>query len=369
MSRNFPVPVTVVLALAALCSTLTAGPQALPSKSWPDAATTAAEQQAAENRALFASSEPLAFTLRADFKAVQRDRDRESTVTYPATLVVPAGDGTDQSIPVRIRTRGHSRRKPGLCIFAPLRIEFGSNPLGTVFEGQTNLKLGTHCRETAEFEQHVLREYAVYRMFNVLTPRSYRARLAQAQYIDEKSGKRVATRAALFIEHDDDVARRLGGRSSDVLRVPFFRTDIDTTMVMTLFEYMIGNTDMSILALHNVRLVETPGRAFLPIPYDFDSSGVVNARYARPGPQLGLSSVRERLYRGPCRTAEQLEEHFARFRAARAEMMRVYDAVPKIQPDYPREARMYLDEFFSTIDRPARVKRAFIDGCNSRAGM
>lgn len=368
-SRDLPVPATTVLTFLAVCCALAAGPQAPPSKPWPDAAATAAEQRAAENRALFASSEPLAFTLRADFKTVQRDRDLESTVTHPATLVVSAGDGTDRSIPVRIRTRGHSRRKPGLCTFAPLRVEFGSNPLGTVFEGQTNLKLGTHCRETAEFEQHVLREYAVYRMFNVLTPRSYRARLAQAQYIDEKSGKRVATRAALFVEHDDDVARRLGGRASDALRVPFFRTDIDTTMVMTLFEYMIGNTDMSILALHNVRLVETPGRAFLPIPYDFDSSGVVNARYARPGPQLGLSSVRERLYRGPCRTAEQLEEHFARFRAARTEMLRVYDAVPKIQPDYPREARAYLDEFFGTIDRPARVKRAFIDGCNSRAGM
>jgi hypothetical protein len=368
-SRDLPVPATIILTILAVCSALTAGPQAPPSKPWQDAATTAAERRAAENRPLFAASEPLAFTLRADFKAVQRDRNVESTATHPATLVVPAGDGTDRSIPVRIRTRGHSRRKPGLCTFAPLRIEFGSNPIGTLFEGQTHLKLGTHCRETDEFEQHVLREYAVYRMFNVLTPRSYRVRLAQALYVDEKSGKRVATRAALFLEHDDDVARRLEGRSSDLLRVPFFRTDLDTTMVMTLFEYMIGNTDMSILGQHNVRLVETPGGAFLPIPYDFDSSGVVNARYARPGPQLGLSSVRERLYRGPCRTPEQLEPYFARFRAARAEMLRVYEAVPRIHPDYPREARVYLEEFFGTIDRPDRVNRTFIDGCNSRAGM
>ena len=340
-----------------------------PTDSWADAASLSEHRVAAEGRALFASSEPLVFTLMADFNAVQRDRALTSTTTFPATAVVSSIGGGDQSFPLRIRTRGNSRRKPGLCTFAPLRLEFDANPVGTVFEGHTDLKLGTHCRDTDLFEEYVLREYAVYRMHNVLTPRSFRARLAHVRYVDAKSKKVVAARAGLFIEDDDDVARRLEGRASNMLRVPFFRTDMDTTMLMTLFEYMIGNTDMSILALHNVRLVETPSGGFFPIPYDFDSSGVVNARYARPGPQLRLASVRERLYRGPCRTGQQLEEYFTRFRAARAEMLGVYDKVPNMNRQYVREARAYLDEFFRTITRPDRVTRAFIDGCGGRAGM
>src|SRR4051794_31722307 len=44
-------------------------------------------ERAANQRALFASEEPLPFTLIADFKAVNRDRNPDSTKTFPATLV------------------------------------------------------------------------------------------------------------------------------------------------------------------------------------------------------------------------------------------------------------------------------------------
>lgn len=336
---------------------------------WPDAEVLAERRRAAENRPLFATSEPLVFTLLADFRAVQRDRSPESTETYPATLVVARADGTEASIPLRIRTRGHSRRKPDFCTFAPLRLEFESNPVGTVFEGQRNLKLGTHCRDLGDYEQYVLREYSVYKIFNVLTPRSFRARLGYARYADAKSKKTVAARTALFLEDDDDVARRLEGRATDQLRVSFRRSHDETVTLMTLFEYMIGNTDMSIMGLHNVRLVRTPPDVLHPIPYDFDYSGLVNTRYGVPDPRLRLTSVRNRLYRGPCRTAEEFEPLFVQFRDARPQVMAVYDSVPGIKPGYVRQAREYLDEFYRTIERPASVKRAFIDGCNARAGM
>ena len=336
---------------------------------WPDPEVTDERKRVAERRALFAASEPLAFTLLADFRAVQRDRNPSSTQTYPATLVVPGRDGADVSIPMRIRTRGHSRRKPTFCTFAPLRLEFESNPIGTAFEGQKNLKLGTHCRDQSDYEQYVLREYAVYRVFNVLTPRSFRARLGYARYVDAKSKKTVAARTSLFLEDDDDVARRLEGRPTDQLKVTFRRTDLPTTTLMSIFEYMIGNTDASILALHNVRLVRTRTDTLFPVPYDFDYSGVVDAQYAVPDPRLHLSSVRDRVYRGPCRTAEEFEGFFARFRTARPEIMGVYDAVPNLKSAYVRAVRDYLDQFYRTIDRPASIKRAFIDGCDGRAGM
>ncbi len=336
---------------------------------WPDAEVLAERKRVADGRPLFASSEPLAFTLLADFKAVQRDRDLASTTTYPATLVVARQDGTEASIPVRIRTRGHSRRAASSCTFAPLRLEFQSDPTGTAFEGHNTLKLGTHCRDVGDYEQYVLREYAVYRMFNVLTPRSFRARLGAARYVDVKSRKTVAASHALFLENDDDVARRIEGLATDQLGVIFRRTDLPTTTLMTIFEYMIGNTDMSISALHNVRLIRTRNDPFIPVPYDFDYSGLVNASYARPGPRLGLRSVRERLYRGPCWTVEEFEPYFVRFREARPAIEAVYDSVPSLQSGYVRQARNYLDEFYRIIERPERVTRALIDGCDSRAGM
>ena len=137
---------------------------------WPDAQTLRARRVQAESRRLFATTEPLEFTLTADFKAVNRDRNPTSTKTFPATLAL--GDGSAATMPLEIRTRGHVRRMPRTCSFAPLRLEFQAQHVaGTIFEGHKALKLGTHCQDDDLYEQYVPREYAAYRIFNLLTPR------------------------------------------------------------------------------------------------------------------------------------------------------------------------------------------------------
>ena len=67
-----------------------------------------------------------------------------------------------------------------------------------------------------------------------------------------------------------------------------------------IFEYMIGNTDWSMVYQHNVEMLYLNSAAFA-IPYDFDHSGIVNAYYAKPNPMLNIRSVRDRIYRGMCR--------------------------------------------------------------------
>ena len=263
---------------------------------WPDATVLDERRRSAETRPLFASAEPLPITIAADFRAVQRDRDPKSEKTFPATVTVPNEDGTIATIPIQIRTRGHSRRLRQTCDFAPLRLEFiKEQARKTVFEGHGPLKLGTHCRSNSLFEQYVLREYTVYRLYNLLTQFSFRARLARVTYVDTVKNKTLDTRYAMFVEDDDDVARRMSGRISDRLGLLFRNVDADTILLMTLFEYLIGNTDMSMKLQHNVRIVETPANVFYPVPYDFDYSGLVDTSYAaadtklfgirdRPGP-------------------------------------------------------------------------------------
>ena len=68
---------------------------------------------------------------------------------------------------------------------------------------------------------------------------------------------------------------------------------------MSVFQYMIGNTDWSIKALHNIKLITFDNsRRPIPIPYDFDQSGLVNASYTLPAEHLQIKSVRERVYNG-----------------------------------------------------------------------
>ncbi len=317
----------------------------------------------AMQRALFSSDDPLPITLIADFKAVNRDRNVESTKVFPATIVAPSLKGGEDRITVNIRTRGHSRRAVGTCTFAPLRLEFTGKIAGTIFAGHKALKLGTHCRDVDSYEQYVYREFAAYKIFNRITARSFRARLSTTTYVDVSNNKPLTTRAGLFLEEDDDVAKRLDGETSELQDLSFGHVDGESMMLLSLYEYMIGNTDMSLAKLHNIILVRASNGTVYPVPYDFDYSGLVNARYAVPAKALNLPTVRERLYRGPCLTEEKLAPFLTRLRGMRDEVMALYDQVPNLDQGYRKDARGYLDQFFKIIEKPGDAKRAFIDGC------
>jgi hypothetical protein len=138
---------------------------------------------------------------------------------------------------------------------------------------------------------------------------------------------------------------------------------------MMLFEYMIGNTDFSIWALHNVRIVQDRARRLYPVPYDFDLSGFVHAPYASPDPRIGIRSVLDRLYRGPCRTADEFEAAVASFRAKRGDMLALIDSMLDLERDAKSEAKEFLESFFRSIEKPNAIKKQFVDGCKPQPTM
>jgi hypothetical protein len=338
---------------------------------WPDAETMTARRIEAENRRLFAGAEPFPLTLSADFKTINKDRATEGKKPYPAELTITDDSGKPTTFHVTLRTRGHFRLRASSCSFVPLRVEFKSEETaGTLFDHQKNLKLITHCQNDKEYDQYTLREYLVYRASNLMTPRSFRARLTKASYVQSTDGKPVTSRYGMFLEDDDDVARRMEGRIMELPRAAFKDVDADALALAMMFEYMIGNTDFSMYMLHNIRLVRTPTNQTYTVPYDFDLSGLVNTQYAIPEKSFGLKSVRERLYRGPCRPAEEVEPVLQMFRAKKAEILGLYDSLPDLDRAYQREAKEYLEEFFRGIDRQGDVKSAFVDGrCNKKPTM
>jgi hypothetical protein len=337
---------------------------------WPDADALKKRKVEADARPLFASAAPLEFSLTSNFNALNKDRKPESTTRYPAVLTVNGADGAPHEIPVKLSARGHFRRMARNCGVVPLRVEFSKEgTAGTPFEGQSTLKLGTGCEDSKEFEQITLREYITYPMFNLVTPLSFRARLARASYIDEKSKKKSNPRYALFIENDSDVARRAEGRIVDLPRVVFTDLESKTLTQMMLFEYMIGNTDMSIYANHNVKLVQKPDRTLSAVPYDFDLSGLVHAPYAIPDRRLGLRTVVDRMYRGPCRTADEFDAAAAPFRAKKTEMIGLVEGLKDLDNSSRSEVKDYLESFFRTIDKPDSIKKNFVNGCKAQTTM
>jgi hypothetical protein len=150
----------------------------------------------------------------------------------------------------------------------------------------------------------------------------------------------------------------------------FKDVDADALTMAMVFEYMVGNTDFSIYALHNVVLVRNQARTIYTVPYDFDMSGLVNASYAIPDKAFGIKTVRDRLYRGPCRPLDALEPVLARFREQKDAIYALYDSLPELDRSQRNDARDYLDEFYRMLDREGSVRGTFVTGqCTTKPAM
>lgn len=336
---------------------------------WPTAAVLEQRRLASEALPLFGSHDPVEFTLSGDFKALNKDRNPESKRRFPGELRVTGAAGAEVTMPVQLSARGHVRRMSRTCDYVPIRVEFPKKGMaGTVFARQEALKLVVQCSRGGDFEQYLLKEYLAYRLSNVITKKSFRARLAKVTYVDQATGQPTGTRHAMFIEDEGDVAKRMEGRIVELRRLLFKDLDADTLLPMMMFEYMIGNTDFSIHALHNVRIVQRPDKSLHPVPYDFDFSGFVGTPYAAPDKALMLSSVRDRLYRGPCRRPEQVDPYVANFVAKKDLLLGLADTIPGLDKQSREDSRSYLEGFYSSIKTPRDVRRLFVE-CSNKSTM
>ena len=331
---------------------------------WPTAEKLAERRAEAEADPLFAAAEPLDITLAADFKAINKDRNPESKKPYPATMRFG-----DAEIPVTINARGHLRRMAQTCDYVPLRVAFAKKDVkGTLFARQDALKLVVQCVGGREFEQYILREQLAYRIYNVITPRSFRARLVRVSYVEAATGKALGTRSGMFLEDDASVARRMEGRIVELPRLRFDDVDADSLMPMMIFQYMIGNTDFSIYALHNVRIVQRPDKSLHPVPYDFDFSGLVNPPYAVPGRGMMIKSVVDRVYRGPCRRQELVDPIVANFVAKKDVIRALPESIPGISKTVRDDTRMYIDSFYGSVKSAKDVRGLFVS-CSPKPTM
>jgi hypothetical protein len=341
-----------------------------------------APQPAAERREaaapLFASHEPLTFTIEAPLGAIFKERGKERK-EHPGKLILPGVDGQSATLNVQVRTRGKTRAERRICEFPPLRLDFDSKGTGTVFEGQNDLKLVTHCQSgRAEYEQYVLQEYLVYRTYNLLTDVSFTPRLARITYVDTDAKRDTITRYGFLIEPVDVVAARNGVQALRIPAVAPHLADPSSVTLVEVFQYLVGNPDWSAFSLepgeeaccHNTVPVGAESGPIYSVPYDFDIAGIVNTRYAdrlfgTPERKMGIRTVRQRVYRGLCWSEQHLADAFALFNQKREAIYALYRAQPELHPEILEETLEYLDAFYDTINDPQKVKREFTSKCRS----
>lgn len=313
--------------------------------------------------ALFSNPAPLKLSLKTNIRRIRGDKGdnapwRAATITY----VDDAGKTVE--IPTQIKTRGIWRRKN--CDFPPLRLNFKSEVVkGTLLHGLDKPKLTNFCRDTDPYEQYMLSEMQLYRIYNLLTPASHRVRLIELSYVDSASAKVHAKRYAFLIEEGEAVGARFKAAIYPEKGATMSDLEPNANALMSLFEYFIGNTDFSINGLHNVELVFQSTGQMIPIAFDFDFSGAVNTVYATPDPSLNIGKVRDRLYRGYCQEPSDYQKAIALFNAKKQAIYDLYaDSVGQlIKPDRTRETLKYFDEFYKTINDPKRARKEIAEAC------
>ncbi len=313
---------------------------------------------------LFASETPLEVTLTANLGRLRRDK-ADGAPWRPGTIRYAEADGSTREVPLRMRTRGIWRLKN--CDFPPLRFNFGSRAVrGTVFEGLDQPKIVNYCKDRDNHEQYVLQELQLYRLLVLLTPVSHRARLLRTTYWDSARGATLTTRYAILLEEPEAMAARVGGKLIETKGAKAEDLDQYQAALVGVFQYMIGNHDWSIGNLHNAELVVI--ETVLPVPFDFDFSGAVNAVYATPDPSLPIRRVRDRLYRGHCVPEEHYNRVFTLFRERRESIYALYaDEIGRLMdPRVVRETLEYFDKFYETLGSERLTKRDILDRCQFR---
>ena len=330
-----------------------------------------ASAQVSQATPLFSSEDVINIKLVAPLSTISR-KARNNTDPHPATLILEGVNPETHSI--SLAARGNSRRRPDVCKFPPLRVKFSEKPAyNSLFSNQKSLKLVTHCQKSESKQKYALLEYSTYKLFNVVTPESLRVRMAEIDYIEEKSGKIVATRYGFFIEDTDDAAARNGLKEIDRPRINKTHLSTDAAARYALFQYMIGNLDWSMQrgpegkdCCHNTKLLgvtKNSSSQLKLVPYDFDFSGLVDAPYAVPPENVKVSSVKDRKYRGLCIHNQAMPRQAAYFQQNRHRFENAISNVPGLSSKEKSKVIGYLSSFFKTLATPKDFEKKIIGEC------
>jgi hypothetical protein len=314
---------------------------------------------------LFTRHDVLQLKLYANYKSVQKDRGKSPSY-HPALLSYKNDDSIDVSIPLKIKVRGNFRKDRANCFFPPLLLNFPKHYKDSagLFMNQNTLKLVTQCKS----DDYVVREYLVYKLYNLVTEKSFRARLVRVDYVDSSSKLKTETHYGILIEDENAMAQRNGAIIVKRKMIIPEATNREEYIKMTVFQYMIGNTDWSIPYLHNIRLI-SPDSTRVPytVPYDFDYSGIVNTPYAIPPEELGIASVRDRLYRGYCMPSTDFDDAVKLFNKIKDDVYKTYTGCTLLSSKYIKQTTDYLDNFYKTINNQKLRNYEFSKHCSDES--
>ncbi len=274
--------------------------------------------------------------------------DKRNDKKNKATFSFIDAEGIAHNWDIKVAVRGKFRRMRCTEI-PPLKIHFDKDDLReaglTKFD---DLKLVNQCMaDDAEVgKELLLKEYLAYELYSELTPESFRVQFLNITFTDVNSGESVV-RSGFFIEDTAQVRDRIGANKPDQ-KVGFTEAQFNKAQfqTMALFQYWIGNSDWSAIFGRNIKVLEKDGQ-LIAIPYDFDFSGMVDAPYAIPNSNVGLTSIKQRAYLGFEKDADELEAAIKQLTKMRSTLKKVVKGLELLDRNTRNRTWAYLNSYFN----------------------
>ncbi len=315
----------------------------------------------------FADTSIIEMKLTTDLRKLSSEKAKPSN--QEATIEWLSQDTTKQVVePILIRPRGNFRKAN--CRFASVMIDFKTDKESTSrLKNLKQMKMVGPCGNNKEANQLLLREYLAYKIYNELTDLSFKVRLTKVVFTDAKNKVKPFENYVFFIEDIDDLAQRNDFIEKKGPGVLTEQTNRSHTTLVSVFEYMIGNTDWAVPNKHNLKLIVPEKDTFsLPyvVPYDFDFSGLVNAPYAFPNEIFSIERVTDRLYRGFPRRMDEIRAVATHFNSKEAPILKIVQDFGLLNEGHKKEMIVFLQSFFALLKNEDQMKQVFITDARSQ---
>lgn len=313
---------------------------------------------------LFEDEKPVEISLRFDLSTYLRTKPKEDYLKAKITFQLSKTDSISKNI--KLRTRGIFRNQ--YCTFSPIELNFNKADFGySDLNRITKIKLVPECRSGGENENYVLREYLVYKLYNILTDTSFRVRLLTINYIDTEKERKPISQFGFFIEPLEMLTARTNTSQVNARTINQKSIIPEVMDRVAIFNYMVGNYDWSVPGQHNIKVIKSlivdTVQLGIAIPYDFDWTGVVNTSYAIPAENVGTENVRVRIFLGVCRTKEVYQKELEIFLKKKDEFYRVINEFPFLDQREKKDISGYLNGFFNQLAGKRDLADFFMETC------
>jgi hypothetical protein len=315
------------------------------------------------NFGLFDQDKPLSIQLKYSNKVLKKETNDS---TYIASELSYQNDnGSWTSLHIALRARGNFRKNH--CYFMPVKISIKKKDYkNTKFDGNKKLKMVVPCLLQKDGNDNVLKEYLAYKFYETISPFHFRTRLVNLELKEPRGRKeKLHHIKAFLIEDDKKIAKKFDGKIVERSIHPLAQDELNSIRC-ELFQFMIGNTDFSNLEQHNAKLLYINNN-IIPIPYDFDMSGLVNASYSVVSEvlsnQSNISSVTQRVYRGFKRNPELIEQVRQEFIDKKAE---IFELINDLKPEFENKsefetAKEFIEKFYEVLLNDSKFNTEIIN--------